>query len=92
MTTRRTMTPYATGYRQGILTAGNYIDSVRSRVARGTVVPPNELAHVLAALVKKLDALGGWVMAERPVAEHSPEQQAVLGEYFGFCAGLMNAF
>jgi hypothetical protein len=31
-------------------------------------------------------------MAERPVGEHSPEQQAVLGEYFGFCAGLVNAF
>jgi len=86
------MTPYATGYKHGILTAVKYIASVRSRVARGAFVAPSELGHVIAALSKKLDALGGWVMAERPVAEHSPEQQAVLGEYFGFCAGLMNAF
>lgn len=85
------MTPYASGYQHGTLTAIKYIDSVRSRVARGTIVSPSELGHVLAALMKKLDALGGWTMAERPAAEHGPGQQAVLGEYFGFCASLMEA-
>jgi hypothetical protein len=85
------MTPYASGYKHGTLTAIKYIDSVRSRVARGTIVSPSELGHVLAALMKKLDVLGGWAMAERPTAEHSPGQQAVLGEYFGFCASLMEA-
>ena len=91
MTTRHTMTPYAYGYQHGTLAAVKYIDSVRSRVARGAFVAPSELGHVIAALMKKLDALGGWVMAERPVAEHSPEQRAILGEYFGFCASLMEA-
>jgi hypothetical protein len=38
-----------------------------------------------------MDALGGWTISERPVAEHSPEQQAILGEFFGFCGGLLKA-
>lgn len=91
MTTRRTATPYASAYEHGTLTAVKYIDSIRSRVACGTLVSPCDLAHVLVALMKKVDALGGWTMAERPVAEHSPEQQAVLGEFYGFCAGLTAA-
>jgi hypothetical protein len=85
------MTYYESGYKHGTLAAVKYIDSVRSRVARGAIVSPSELGYVLAALMKKLDALGGWAIAERPVAEHSPEQQAILGEYFGFCASLMRA-
>ncbi len=91
MTTGHTMTPYASGYQHGTLAAVKYIDSVRSRVARGTIVSPGELGHILAALMKKLDALGGWATAERPAAEHSPGQQAARGEYFGFCASLMEA-
>lgn len=85
------MTHYASGYKNGTLAAVKYIDSVRSRVARGAIVSPSELGYILAALMKKLDALGGWAMAEQPVAEHNPEQQAILGEYFGFCASLMRA-
>ena len=91
MTTGHTMTHYASGYKLGTLAAVKYIDSVRSRVARGAIVSPSELGHVLAALMKKIDSLEGWAMAERPVAEQSPEQQAILGEYFGFCASLMRA-
>ena len=92
MATQRAANPYASGYEHGTLTAVNYVDSIRSQVTGGASVSPSDLAQVLATLMKKLEAHGGWAIAEQPVAEHSPEQQAILGEFFGFCAGLMEAF
>lgn len=91
MTTRTKLGPYTAGYEHGLQAAIKYINSVRFRQARRDLVPPNDLAHALGSLLKRMDALGGWTMTERPVAEHSPEQQALLGEFFGFCAGLMQA-
>lgn len=91
MTTRRATTPYAAGYEQGTQSAVRYIHSLRSRVARGAGVSPNDLGHVLIALLKKMDAAGGWDLIECPQTEHSPAQQRMRGEFFGFCTGLMAA-
>lgn len=88
MTKRTNPGSYTAGYDYGQQAAITYINSVRSRLARQNLVPPSDLAHTLGSLLKRMDALGGWSITERPVAEHSPEQQALLGEFFGFCAGL----
>jgi hypothetical protein len=91
MTIRTKPSAYTTGYEHGLQAAIKYINSVRSRQARRDPIPPSDLAHTLGSILKRMDALGGWTITERPVAEHSPEQQAILGEFFGFCGGLLKA-
>jgi hypothetical protein len=83
-------TPFQRGYRRGYLAARNFVLSLRARIVSGEDIPPNELGYILARLHRRMDASGGRVMAELDTSRRSADYQSLRGEFFGFCAGLID--
>jgi hypothetical protein len=83
--------PFHSGYRRGSLQAQRLLKSIRLRRSRGRPVSPNELGYLIARLARRIEDEGGWAMSNRPIAQRSPEYQALYGEFHGLCAGIMDA-
>jgi hypothetical protein len=81
--------PFQRGYRRGYSAARDFVLSVRARLVSGEDIAPNELGCILDRLHRRMDAARGRTTAERPVSPRSAAYQSLRGEYFGFCAALI---
>jgi hypothetical protein len=81
--------PFQDGYRCGYLAARDFVRALHARGGAGDAVAPNELGYILEGLHQRIDDAGGRTMAGHPISQRSADYQSLRGEYFGFCAGLL---
>lgn len=86
---KSTNSPFQRGYGRGYLAARDFVLSLRARMVSGEDIAPNELGYILERLHRRMDAAGGRTTTERPMSPRSADYQSLRGEYFGFCAGLI---
>ncbi|WP_295608318.1 hypothetical protein [uncultured Lamprocystis sp.] len=82
--------PFQRGYRRGYLAARDFVLSLRARIVSGEDIAPNELGYILERLHRRMGAADGRTTAERPMSPRTAAYQSLRGEYFGFCAGLID--
>lgn len=82
--------PFQRGYGRGYLAARDFFLSLRARIVAGEDIAPNELGCLLDRLHRRMDAAGGRAKAERPLLSRRADYQSLRGEFFGFCAGLID--
>lgn len=87
---RRDADPYESGYARGHQAAGRYVASLRARKI-GNLVAPNEMAYEMTHLISRVTDAGASAEHALPQAGHNPQGLAALGEFHGFCAGVMQA-